>query len=372
LVSGVLTGVSTLPLSVPRGVAPLAVGPGSQRPTLAGGRFVAGPENRLLLAVLQRWCPLLEQHAPETTPQWVQSWARLVSPLVLVGPTGCGKTHLAEGIAQVAGPRATCTTANDLRRDFADAIDRGIARQWRERWARYPVLVVDDIDHLAPTVNFQQELVCLFDEIADRGHKLIATSARPLAHLRGWSPNLINRFSAGLTLEISPLEPATRAEVLGDLAQMLAWKVEPDTLALLAHHAPEKPRELITWIGQLQQQFAPRTELTAAGVEEFVKRTKARSAPDLQQIIRLVSRYYGIPQKVLVSASRQASAVAARSMVVYLARQLTTASYEQIAQRLGGRDHTTILHNYHRICERLNNEPALRQASDELQALLRR
>jgi chromosomal replication initiator protein len=372
LVSGVLSGVSTLPLSVSRGGAPLAAGPGSQRPTLAGGRFVAGPENRLLVAVLERWCSLFSQNATETTPASIEAAGRLVSPLVLVAPTGCGKTHLAEGIAQVAGPRAMGTTANDLRRDFADAIDRGIAREWRQRWAKHQVLIIDDIDHLSPTTNFQHELISLFDEIVARGHKLIATSARPLAHLRGWNASLINRFSAGLTLEIAPLGPATRAEVLRDLAAVQGWQIASDILALLAHHAPEKPRELITWICQLQQQFAPRQQLTATGVEEFVKRTKARSAPDLQQIVRLVSRYYGIPQKVLVSASRQASAVAARGMVVYLARQLTTASYEQIAQRLGGRDHTTILHNYHRVCERLNDQPALRQASDELRALLRR
>jgi chromosomal replication initiator protein len=124
-------------------------------------------------------------------------------------------------------------------------------------------------------------------------------------------------------------------------------------------------------MGQLEREFATRGVVTAAAVEEFVKVAKARSAPDLQQIIRLVSRYYNIPQKLLASASRQANAVAARGMVVYLARQLTTASYEQIAQRLGGRDHTTILHNYQRTCERLDDQPALRQASDELQALLR-
>lgn len=340
----------------------------SPRRQLAAGELVVGQENHLLAGVLAQWCRLLGNRDPTATP----GWSRLTSPLLVVGPTGSGKSHIAEGLVQIAGDSALSTTAGDLRRDLADAIDRGVARGWRERWSRAPVLVIDDLDHLTPNASFQQELLYLVDELATRGHKLIATSARPLAHLKGWTAGIVSRFAGGLTLEIAPLDSETRKVVLQGLAERHGWQVDEEALRALTRHAPPKPRDLITWMGQLEHQFVTRALVTATAVEDFVKSSKARTAPDLQQIIRLVSRYYGIPQKQLLSASRQAAAVSARGMVVYLARQLTTASYEQIAQRLGGRDHTTILHNYQRTSQRLEEEPALRQVSDELQALLRR
>ncbi len=361
------TGVATLPLTPGRSRASHLPGPSSAHRLLAGGGLVVGSENRLLAAVLGRWCGLLGEPNPTSLPEW----PRLASPLLIVGSTGSGKSHIAEGLSQIAGPSALFTTAGDLRRDLADAIDRGVARGWRQRWASTPLLVIDDLDHLPPNISFQQELLSLIDDLADRGHKLIATSARPLAHLKGWPAGIVSRFSAGLTIEIAPLDSDSRKLVLQELAESQAWQLDQNGLEALVRHAPPKPRDLIAWMGQLQREFSSRRVITAAGVEDLVKASKARSAPDLQQIIRLVSRYYSIPQKLLVSASRQAGAVAARGMVVYLARQLTTASYEQIAQRLGGRDHTTILHNYQRTCQRLDEQPALRQASDELQALLR-
>lgn len=362
-----MTGVSTLPLTPGDSTSPHLPGPATGRRLLAGGLLIVGGENRLLAGMLAKWCRMLQSGSPVMA----LGWSRLPSPMLVVGSTGSGKTHIAEGLSQIAGSSALLTTAGDLRRDLADAIDRRMARRWRERWAATPLLVVDDLDHLTPNASFQQELLYLIDDLADRGHKLIATSARPMAHLRGWPAGIVSRFSAGLTVEIAPLDSESRKHVIGELAESRAWQLDDDGLDALTRHAPTKPRDLIAWMGRLEKRFAPRSRVTAAEVEEFVKTSKARSAPDLQQIVRLVSRYYGIPQKVLVSASRQAGAVAARGMVVYLARQLTTASYEQIAQRLGGRDHTTILHNYQRTCERLGEQPALRQASDELQALLR-
>jgi len=136
---------------VPQGASPLALGPTAVRPVLAGGQFVAGAENRLLLAVLQRLCGLFA----EPSPSGKDEWGHLVSPLVLVAPTGCGKSHLAEGLAHLAGSQAQLTTAADLRRGFAEAIDQGTTRRWRDRWAGKPLLVVDDIDHMAPSAAFQ-------------------------------------------------------------------------------------------------------------------------------------------------------------------------------------------------------------------------
>ena len=97
---------------------------------------------------------------------------------------------------------------------------------------------------------------------------------------------------------------------------------------------------------------------------------RATRRPPLRQIIAVVAKYHGVPQKVLKSSSRRQAAVYARAVVGYLARELSGTSYEQIGRALGGRDHTTIMHSYRKIQLDLRRHPATREAIDELRRIL--
>jgi chromosomal replication initiator protein len=96
----------------------------------------------------------------------------------------------------------------------------------------------------------------------------------------------------------------------------------------------------------------------------------ATAKPSLHEIIAVVCRYFGLPQKQLKSSSRKQSAVTARATAVYLARELTLASYDQIGHALGGRDHTTIMHNYKKVQRDRQTDFATQKAVDELRRIL--
>lgn len=355
-----VNGVSTLSVpagsrGVPRGIpSPVA--------------FVAGSENRLLAAVMHAWHEVLEGDIVDPA-----AWRRLSSPLVLVGTTGSGKSHLAAELAQAAGAnRAVFVTANDLRRDFAKAIESGEARQWRDSLAAVPLVVIDDIDHLPGHSTFQQEVLQLAREQGERGGKLVVTSARPIAHLKGWLADLVNWFAGGLTLEIAPLGVEARRELVSELAAAYRWQFSPEAEALLVEHTSPEPREVFRLVADLARQFGPGAKFEADTLGHFLQKRKAAQAPELRDIVRVVARYYRLPLKMLTSASRQAAVVSARATAIYLARQLTSASYEQIGQQLGGRDHTTIMHSHRQTEKRISREAALRAAIDDLTRLLRK
>ena len=92
----------------------------------------------------------------------------------------------------------------------------------------------------------------------------------------------------------------------------------------------------------MQRQFGKGAKLEADTLHHFFGLRFTAQAPDLREIMRVVGRYYRLPIRQMTSSSRQASVVQARGLVIYLARLLTTVSYEQIGHHLGGRDHTTI------------------------------
>lgn len=371
MVNGVSTFVSTEP---PQTDGPTLRGAAEQAPnntpnhsgTNASG-FVAGPENRLLAAVLRNFRQAIVEGFD--SPRW-QS---LTSPLVLVGATGSGKTHLATELAEAAGPKLSClTTANDLRRDFATAIEQGEASQWRERLANTPLLLIDGVDTLPTRGVFLQELLHLTAEHEARGHKLVVTSSQPIAHLTGWLADLVNWFAGGLSLEIAPLGAASRTELLTMLTTRHAWQFSDEAFAELARQASPEPRELFRLADDMLRQFGRGANLQADTLLHFLEKRKAAQAPQLREIIRVVARYHQVPLKMLTSSSRQAGVVAARATAIYLARTLTDSSYERIGSLLGGRDHTTIMHSHRRTTDRLAHEPALRQAVEELTRLLRK
>ena len=92
--------------------------------------------------------------------------------------------------------------------------------------------------------------------------------------------------------------------------------------------------------------------------------------PNLREILALVARTYSIPQSELKSQTRRQSIVAARAMFAYLARELAGASYQQIGQALGGRDHTTIMHSYRKIDRNRTRDPVIQEEIDELSRIL--
>ncbi len=359
-----VNGVSTLP--VPNQAAAAADSTRSTARLSAG--FVAGGENRLLAAVVQEWCHALNEKQETGS----QAWQRLASPLVLVGPTGGGKSHLAAGLARLAGDRSYFTTANDLRRDLSTAIEAGTAITWCEQLATVPLLVIDDIDHLPNRGSFQLDLLHLLRESETQGHKIIVTAARPVAHLSGWLPDLVNWFATGLSLEIAPLGSEARRAMILQIAETNDWHFSESTLDALLEHTSPEPRELFRLVDDVERQFGRSSHFKVDTLTHFLHRRKSNQAPDLRDIIRVVSRYHRVPIKLLTSASRQAGVVSARATVIYLARTLTEVSYEQIGRQLGGRDHTTIMHSYRQVEKRLSRETALRSAIDELTRLLQK
>lgn len=361
-----VNGVSTLP--VPGGSHGVA-SDATPAAALAPNRFVTGAENRLLAAVLNAWCEAL---APGDGCTDQSAWQRLSSPLVLVGATGSGKSHLAAGLAELAGgQRAVVTPASDLRRDFNAALDAGDVPGWRHRLSATPLVVLDDVDHLPTRGNFQVELLYLARELEARGHKLIVTSARPIAHLGGWLPELVNWFAGGLTLEISPLGSEARSLLFDQLAESNRWQFTAAAGEVLHQHISHEPREVFRLVNDLKRQFGPAAHLDSDTLGHFLARRKSRQAPELRDIVRVVARYYQLPLKSLTSASRQATVVSARGVAIHLARTLTSASYEQIGRVLGGRNHTTVMHSNRQVEGRLTHDPALRSAIEDLTRLLR-
>ena len=340
--------------------------------------FVAGPENELLSRVLGDLIASVanQPFAAAATPQ---------GPITLVGPSGCGKTHLAHGLAELwhhrfggrnAAARATenqpqshrgvaYLTATDFARQLADAIEDGAVNQFRQQLRSCGLLVIDDLDRLSPALHLQEELLHTIDSLTTSGGLIVFAAAVLPADTPALGRPLVSRLSEGVVVEIAPLGVEARSELLRQIATTLGCHLNDEALATLAARLPGEPPRLISAGVELRRRFGPR--INSQDAARFLDDSAHRQSPGLRDILAAAARYYGVTQKMLTSASRRQTVVLARAVAIFLARRMTPLTYQEIGQALGGRDHTTVLHNFRRIENALPKDRALRSALEEVE-----
>ena len=334
--------------------------------------FVAGPENCLVAAT---FCRLLENADGSPTGESDRATRRLLpAVLALFGPSGTGKTHLARGLVahwqRYRGPEsAAYVTAQDFRREFMAAMNADAVIDFRRRIRGHLLLAIDDLHRLPDDDYLLQELRYTLDALEENGGILVVTSNRPASMLANMPPDLRGRLAAGLMLQLAPPSAAARLRIVRHISAALGWPLSDDAVRRLADGVRGTTSQLL---GAL---FKLTTELPAgdvAGVEhaDQLLATRAAGRPTLGEIVAVVAKYYKLPQKQIKSSSRKRPAVLARATVVYLARELTANSYEQIGRSLGGRDHTTIMHNYQKIERQRQQDLAIQEALEDLRRIL--
>jgi chromosomal replication initiator protein len=329
--------------------------------------FVAGPENRLLASAISRLIRT-SQLNPVDAPQLP------LAVFAIHGPSGTGKTHLARGLVQIWQERggtdsAEFFAASDFRHLLIDAIKNKTVAEFRQRIRSCALLVIDDIDHLPRDEYLQQELRSTLDAVQEQDRTLVVTSSHSTSALRNLSVDVRSRLAAGLSLELAPPNELARTQILRRASIALSRPLSELAAAKLAAGVGGTPADLF---GALFELMADRP--TWAGgdvrcVEQYLGRRAARR-PSLRNILQAVAKYCAIPQKMLKSTSRRQSVVLARSIAVYLSRELTGLSYERIGAGLGGRDHTTMMHSHRKIERQISRDFATREAVDELRRIL--
>jgi len=313
--------------------------------------FIAGAENRLVAGTVSR---LMQSATSAICP-------RLIA---LFGRNGTGKTHLAYGLVrywneQHGSDTALYITASDFYRQLLDAVKRHSPSDFRKYIRKYELLAIDDLQQLPADEYVSRELRYTLDAYEENGGRIVVASRRPANALSNIPPDVCNRLAAGLLLQLALPSGSARVRIIRRVAESLGHTMSDETASKLAGSTRSTANDL----------FSAVFEHCASESNDSPQVPRER-CPELREIITVVARYCGVPQKELKSPSRRQSIVAARAIAIYLARELSGASYQQIGHALGGRDHTTIIHNYRKIERDRTGDPLLQESIEELSRVL--
>ena len=305
------------------------------------------------------------------------------NPLYIHSAVGLGKTHLLQAIAWEVKRRAPTAqvlylTAERFRYQFVEALRSSDPLAFKERFRNIHMLLIDDLEFLQGE-RTEQEFDHIINALLDGGKQVVVASARAPNHIERLNERMRSRLQRGLVTELMPLDQDLRLKVLDKrLGEKRAadpsFALSRDVIDLLAQRLTENGRELEGAVTRLYATWQyMRTPITLDIAETVIRDLVQNLEPrriKIEDILRVISRHYGVSKGDLLSQRRHRSVVWPRQIGMYLAKHLTARSLPEIGRRFGGRDHTTVLHAIRKIEGEINKNPNLEGELEELKRLL--
>ena len=293
-----------------------------------------------------------------------QSPSKSYNPLFVYGVVGLGKTHLMQAIGRYITEhnrkiKVLYISSEKFTNEMIDSIrdDRTVA--FRDKYRSVDVLLIDDIQFLAGKERTQEEFFHTFNTLYDSNKQIVITSDRPPKDIPTLENRLISRFEWGLITDIQPPDFETRIAILRKKAQAENLSVPTEVIDFIAEKIPSNIRQLEGALTKLVA-FSTFTkkELSVSLAQDILKDIipLENKKISIDQIQKVVTDYYTIKVNSLLSKKRTKDIVLARQVAIYLSRELTDLSLTSIGEAFGRRDHTTIIHSYTKIKNKIKKD----------------
>ncbi|MBM3260840.1 chromosomal replication initiator protein DnaA [Candidatus Kaiserbacteria bacterium] len=324
--------------------------------------FVVGPFNQLAHAAAKA---VLER--PGLT----------YNPLFIYGSTGHGKTHLIQAVGNYfkkthANKKVLYVTSERFAIDYINAVRSGHANTFKDQYRQYDVLIMDDIQFIANTEKTQEELFHLFNALRDNNKQIVFSSDKHPSLLSGLEERLKSRFAGGMIAEIPEPDVESRTAIIRAKIEQHGFSIPEDIISYIAENVRGNIRELEGVLNMIvcRSQLKGKT-ISHADVKALIKHNmKPSKGVSVDEVVRRIAHYYDITEKNIYEKTRKKEVVRPRQVIMYILREEFNISYPSIGEKLGGRDHTTVIHSCEKIKEEVKANPSLEAEIEHIRSLI--
>ncbi len=326
--------------------------------------FIVGPFNDLAHAACQAVTKKLGQ---------------AYNPLYIYGGTGLGKTHLIQAVGNFVKnnyqhKKVFYVTSEQFGVDYINAVQNNRANQFKEKYRKYDVLIMDDVQFFSNKDKTQEELFHLFNHYHENNKQILFSSDKPPKFIANLEERLRSRFEGGMIVDVAKPDYESRLAILQSKLKDSPFSPDSEVVEYVANTVQDSIRELEGALNSIvcQSQLKNRN-LNLNEVKNLIKNNiKPKKTVSIKDVASIVANFYNISEKYLYEKTRKKEVVKPRQVVMYLLREDFSTSYPYIGQKLGNRDHTTVIHAYEKVKRDIKDNNLLFQEIEQIRALLYR
>ena len=308
-----------------------------------------------------------------------ESPAEVYNPLFIYGGVGLGKTHLMHSIAHYVldhnrDAKVLYVTSEVFTNELIEAIrnrsDTSSIQEFRKKYRNIDILLIDDIQFIIGKESTQEEFFHTFNALHESKKQINISSDKPPKEFETLEERLRSRFEWGLQVDIQAPDYETRMAILRKKGELEGYTIDDEVLKYIATNVKSNIREIegaltkIVAVSRLKN-----IEVNVVLAEEVLKdliSSDVKKNVTVESITEIVAEHFGITPADILSSKKSRNIAHPRQICMYLCRDLTEISLKEIGDKLGKRDHSTILHGFNKISEDLKTDTSLQSVIDVL------
>lgn len=299
------------------------------------------------------------------------------NPLFIYGNTGHGKTHLIQAIGNhikkdFPNKKVFYLTSERFGSEYFSSLQTNTTQKFKDRYRKYDVIIMDDIQFFANKEKFQEELFHLFETFFQTNRQLVFSSDKHPNFIPGLEDRLKSRFNQGMIIDIPAPDHESRIAILRAKSLVNNVELKTDVLDFLASSIDSNVRELEGVINAIvcQTQLKNRP-LSLLEIKNLIKNnTKPKKNISVKEVIKLVSDFYNVQEDSVYDKTRKKEVVKPRQVIMYILREDFNVSFPSIGEKMGGRDHTTVIHSCEKVKEDLKTDAVLVEEISQIRAMM--
>ncbi len=299
------------------------------------------------------------------------------NPLFIYGDTGRGKTHLIQAIGnqyKKAYPnrKVFYLTSEKFAVDFTDSLQQGTANRFKDKYRQYDLLIMDDVQFMSRKDKIQEELFHLFNSLYDNNKQIIFSSDRSPVSISDIAERLKGRLASGMTIDIGEPDNESRVAIVRKKIAMHGMELPDEVIEYIATAVSGSIRELEGVINSVVchtqvKGVPPDLAEVRQSLRSFSRPQKTVS---VKYVVSKIAEFYGIDEESIYEKTRRREVVRPRQVIMYILREDFSVSYPTIGNKLGGRDHTTVIHSCEKVKREVGSDSELAKEIQDIRSIL--
>lgn len=300
------------------------------------------------------------------------------NPLFVYGETGLGKTHLIQAIGnhfKSAAPdrKVYYITSEKFQLDYVSHLQQNRVNAFKEKYRNYDLLIMDDVQFLSRKDKTQEELFHLFNALYDQNKQIVFSSDQHPNIIQNLGDRLKSRFNQGMIVSIIPPDHESRLAILRSKAATMNLALQDEIFDYIAETVEGNIRELEGRLNTLRLQVEHQQGTLSLSDAKTLLRTAGspKKAVSVQEVVKTIANFYGVEEASIYEKTRRREVVRPRQLIMFILREDFRISFPTIGDKLGGRDHTTVIHSCEKVKGDLKFDSVLSQELNQIRMMLK-